>query len=456
MTMAPDTRTPESAVREEARKTAASLAYSTGFGNEHASEALVGALPVGRNYPQRPAYGLYTELLSESAFPETRYNTRRTHLYRIRPSFVHPRFERIDNGTLFAPPFTQIPLEPNLHYWLPRSAATPGTDFVSGLWTLGGNGNPALRSGMAIHRYTADTSMTDRVFGNSDGQLLIVPELGGLLVHTELGLLSVEPGSVALIPRGMKFRVEIQGAGEGQGAVAFVRGHMVENFGAPFCLPELGYIGQSGMANPRDFQAPVAAYDDAERPVEVIQKLGGNLFHAMYDHSPLDVVAWHGNSVPYVYNLRRFQIMGSVNFDHPDPSRYTVLTSPTATPGVANIDVCGIPPEWMVAEDTFRPQYFHRNVATEFINVIEEPTNPGDMVQGIAALTNMMNAHGLGPDVWEFGTNAGPEPMTRDGIYFVLETRWPIALTAQAAESTSETDDEQLNGMGTLASHFHP
>ena len=454
MTITPVQIKSEAAVRDEAGKRAAGLHYSTGFGNEHSSEALVGALPVGRNNPQRPAYGLYTELLSETAFTEFRHNTRRTWLYRIRPSIVHPPFERIDSGTLLAPPFTGNLVEPNTLRWTPRPAPAPGTDFVCGLWTLGGNGDPGQRSGMAFHLYAADTSMTDRVFSDADGELLIAPELGSLLIHTELGPVSVEPGEVALLPRAMKFRVEIQSAADGNDAPSFVRGYVCENFGTPFSLPELGYIGQSGMANPRDFRAPAAAYDDAELPVEVIHKVAGNLWRATYDHSPLDVVAWHGNSVPYVYNLRHFQLSGSVSFDHPDPSRYTALSSTTATPGLNNIDFCAIPPEWMVAKDTFRPQYFHRNVCTELLGVIEEPQNSG-YAKGTVELTNMLTPHGVTAAVWEAASNAAPDPMMRDGLMFQLETQWPIVVTAQAAHALSETDDEGLGAQGTLKSHFH-
>jgi homogentisate 1,2-dioxygenase len=266
MTITPEGIRTEAQVREQARKRAASLSYSTGFGNEHSSEALPGTLPEGRNNPQRPAHGLYTELLSGTAFTELRPITRRTWFYRIRPSIAHPTFQRIDHKTLLTPPFTEVPVEPRLLFWAPRPAPAPGTDFVSGLWTVGGNGDPGLRNGMALHYYTADTSMTDHVFSNADGEMLIMPELGGLLIHTELGLLSVEPGSVALIPRGVKFRVEILGAAGQEEAPSFVRGYVCENFGTPFALPELGLIGATGLANARDFRAPVAAFDDEERP----------------------------------------------------------------------------------------------------------------------------------------------------------------------------------------------
>jgi len=228
----------EREVRESARKRARSLSFLAGFGNEHSSEALPGALPVGQNQPQRPAYGTYVELLSVTGFVETRQNTRRSWLYRILPSAVHDPFTRIDNGNLLTPPFTDVPLEPNHQYWEPRPAPPAGTDFVDGLWTLGGNGSPAERIGSAIHLYTANTSMTDRVFGNADGELLIVPEQGGLLIHTELGLLSVEPGFIALIPRAIKFRVEILGAEADGDELEFVRGYVIENYGTPFILPE--------------------------------------------------------------------------------------------------------------------------------------------------------------------------------------------------------------------------
>jgi len=456
MTTSLEKAKPEVEVREQARARAASLSYSTGFGNEHSSEALVDALPVGRNTPQRAKYGLYTELLSGTAFTELRGNTHRTWLYRIRPSVVHPSFGRIDNGTLLTPPFTDVPLEPNLLFWAPRSAPAAGTDFVSGLWTLGGNGDPVQRSGVAIHLYTADTSMTDRVFSTADGELMIVPELGGLLIHTELGLLSVEPGSVALIPRAMKFRIEILGAA-GQGDTpAFIRGYVCENFGTPFSLPELGFIGHGGMANPRDFRAPVAAYDkDTERPVEVIHKVGGNLWSSTYDHSPLDVVAWHGNSVPYVYNMLDFMVIGNVTVDHPDPSLLTALTSTTDTPGVGNVDFCVVPPRWASGQDTFRPQYFHRNVSTEYAGVITAPENSGGWVQGCGGLTNMMTPHGVGADVWEHAVQADTSvPEKVDGLFFLWETKLPIALTTQGAKAVGTTDDETLSGKNTLQSRF--
>jgi homogentisate 1,2-dioxygenase len=458
MTITPDrVSTTEREVRAAARKRAASLTYMAGFGNEHSSEALPGALPIGQNQPQRPPYGTYVELLSVTGFVETRQNTRRSWLYRILPSAVHEPFTRIDNGTLLAPPFTDVPLEPNLLYWDPRPAPPAGTDFVDGLWTLGGNGSPAERDGSAIHLYTANTSMTDRVFSNVDGELLIVPEQGGLLIHTELGLLSVEPGELALIPRAVKFRLEILGpATEGDDEPEFIRGYVIENYGTAFVLPELGYLGQSGVSNPRDFRAPVAAYDDRTEPVQVIHKVDGNLWNATYDHSPLDVVAWHGTVAPYVYNLHHFQMFGPVNFDHPDPSMATALTSTTAIPGANNVDFAIAGPRWIVSEHTFRPAYYHRNVSTEYLGVVKVGADWGGGFQpGVSALTSMLTPHGNGQTAWEYATNAELVPeKTGTDLMFMVETSMPFRITSQAAQSLGHTDDETLGGHYTLKPHF--
>ncbi|GDY41650.1 homogentisate 1,2-dioxygenase [Streptomyces antimycoticus] len=350
---------------EQARKTAEGLAYASGFGNEHSSEAVPGALPIGRNSPQRAPLGLYAEQLSGSAFTEPRATNRRSWLYRIRPSAAHPPFTRIAGGALRGAPFTEAAPDPNRLRWDPLPEPPEGTDFLSGLWTLGGNGDATQRAGMAIHLYAANAPMTDRVFSDADGELLIVPERGGLLLRTEFGLLRAEPGHVALIPRGVRFRVEP--------LEPSVRGYVCENYGRPFTLPDLGPIGANGLANPRDFLAPVAAYEDVEgaRPVEVVNKFCGNLWAATYDHSPLDVVAWHGNHVPYVYDLRRFNVLGTISYDHPDPSIFTVLTSPSDTPGLAGVDFVVFAPRWLVGEDTFRPPYFHRNVMSEYMGLIE-------------------------------------------------------------------------------------
>ncbi|MGW7438152.1 homogentisate 1,2-dioxygenase [Streptomyces sp. NPDC054849] len=413
---------------EQARKTAEALEYLTGFGNEHSSEAVPGALPIGRNSPQRAPLGLYAEQLSGSAFTEPRSGNRRSWLYRIRPSAAHPPFTRIDNGALRTAPFTEAPADPNRLRWNPLPDPAPGTDFLSGLWTLGGNGDATQRAGMAVHLYAANASMTDRVFSDSDGELLIVPERGGLLLRTELGLLAARPGDVALIPRGVRFRVELLDAD--------ARGYVCENYGLPFELPDLGPIGANGLAAARDFQAPVAAYEDSERPTEVVNKFCGNLWSATYDHSPLDVVAWHGTHVPYVYDLRRFNVLGTISYDHPDPSIFTVLTSPSDTPGLAGVDFVVFAPRWLVGEDTFRPPYFHRNVMSEYMGLIEGAydAKAEGFVPGGGSLHNMMSAHGPDHETFDRASAAELKPQKiDDGLAFMFETRWPITATAQAA-----------------------
>ncbi|MCX5014808.1 MULTISPECIES: homogentisate 1,2-dioxygenase [unclassified Streptomyces] len=419
---------------EQARKTAEGLEYLTGFGNEHGSEAVPGALPLGRNSPQRAPLGLYAEQLSGSAFTEPRTHNRRSWLYRIRPSAAHPPFTRIDNGALRTGPFTEAPADPNRLRWNPLPDPAPGTDFLAGLWTLGGNGDATQRTGMAIHLYAANSPMTDRVFSSSDGELLIVPERGGLLLRTELGLLAARPGEVALIPRGVRFRVELL---DTDGAPA--RGYVCENYGQPFELPNLGPIGANGLASARDFRAPVAAYetpDLLDRPTEVVNKFCGNLWSATYDHSPLDVVAWHGTHVPYVYDLRRFNVLGSISYDHPDPSIFTVLTSPSDTPGLAGVDFVVFAPRWLVGEDTFRPPYFHRNVMSEYMGLIEGAydAKAEGFVPGGGSLHNMMSAHGPDRETFDRASAAELKPQKiDDGLAFMFETRWPITATAQAA-----------------------
>ncbi|MDX3454852.1 homogentisate 1,2-dioxygenase [Streptomyces sp. ME02-8801-2C] len=443
---------------ENARKAAevagslTGLLSLSGFGNEHSSEAVPGALPEGRNSPQRAPLGLYAEQLSGTAFTEPRAHNRRSWLYRIRPSAAHPPFTPTGNGSIRTAPFTESVPDPNRLRWDPLPEPPAGTDFLAGLWTLGGNGDAAQRSGMAVHLYHANSSM-ERVFSDADGELLIVPEDGGLLLRTEFGLLYVEPGQIALLPRGVRFRVELTDA--------WARGYVCENYGTPFRLPDLGPIGANGLANPRDFRAPVAAYEDVEGPVEVVNKFCGNLWTAVYDHSPLDVVAWHGNHVPYAYDLRRFNVLGTISYDHPDPSIFTVLTSPSDTPGLAGIDFVVFAPRWLVGEDTFRPPYFHRNVMSEYMGLIEgaydaKTAGKGGFVPGGGSLHNMMSAHGPDRETFDRAGAAELRPQkVDDGLAFMFETRWPVTLTAQAAraEHLQPGYDDVWSG---LQRHFHP
>src|SRR5450631_4067038 len=336
--------------------------YQSGFGNEFASEALPGALPRGQNSPQRCPYSLYAEQLSGTAFTAPRHANRRSWLYRIRPSVTHGPFRTMQRDA-FAGQAAEAPLAPTPLRWDPLPLPTVATDFVEGLVPVAGNGSADTQSGCGIYLYAANQSMRDRYFYSADGEWLIVPQLGALTLDTELGRIDLEPQEIAVIPRGLRFRVGVPGDA--------ARGYICENFGAPFKLPDLGPIGSNGLANPRDFSIPRARYENTDRRGELIAKFLGRLWVAEMDHSPLDVVAWHGNYAPYKYDLRRFNAVGSISYDHPDPSIFLVLHSPSDTPGVDDLDFVIFPPRTLAMTDTFRPPWFHRNIASEFLGLIE-------------------------------------------------------------------------------------
>jgi homogentisate 1,2-dioxygenase len=407
-----------------------SLAYQSGFGNEFATEAVAGALPRGQNSPQRAPLGLYAEQLSGTAFTAPRAENRRTWLYRIRPSAAHPRYRPIASGRIRSGPFTEVAPDPNRLRWDSQPLPNDPIDFVDGLATLAGNGSPLGRDGAAIHVYAASRSMQGRVFCDADGELLIVPELGSIVLVTELGRLVVAPGAITVVPRGLRFRVEL--------VEAHARGYVCENYGAPFRLPELGPIGANGLANARDFLAPVAAFEEVDEPTEVVLKFGGGLWSTTLDHSPLDVVAWHGNYVPYTYDLAAFNAINTVSFDHPDPSIFTVLTSPSHTPGTANVDFVIFPPRWLVAEHTFRPPWFHRNVMSEFMGLVRGTYDAKEegFVPGGASLHNCMSAHGPDAAAYERGSSADLAPQKLDDtLAFMFESRLIFVPTAYAMES---------------------
>ena len=346
----------------KSERAGAPLQYQPGFGNQFVSEAVPGALPVGQNSPQRPPHGLYAELISGTSFTTARAENRRTWTYRIQPSVVHQPYARIDNGLIRSAPFNDVDATPTQLRWSPLPIPQKPVDFVEGMVTFGGNGDAATQVGMAVHLYAANRSMKDRYFYNADGEMLIVPQHGRARLVTELGILEVMPGEIAVIPRGLRFRAELPDGPS--------RGYVCENYGAMLRLPELGPLGSNGLANARDFLSPVAAYEDDKKPCVVVAKFQGNLWAAEMDHSPLNVVAWHGNFAPYKYDLARFMVIGTVSFDHPDPSIYSVLTAPSDVAGAANIDFVIFPPRWLVGENTFRPPWYHRNVMTEFMGLV--------------------------------------------------------------------------------------
>ncbi|MDR6936885.1 homogentisate 1,2-dioxygenase [Luteibacter sp. 3190] len=424
--------------------------YQTGFANEFATEAVEGVLPTGQNSPQRVAKGLYAEQLSGSAFTAPRHRNLRSWLYRIRPAAQHSPFTELAHAS-FHNRFDEAPPTPNQLRWDPLPAAPAGTDFLDGLFTMGGNGGAADQAGIGIHQYVANRSMEGRYFYDADGELLLVPQQGRLRIRTELGVLDVAPYEIAVVPRGIRFLVELP---DGE-----ARGYVAENFGAPLHLPDLGPIGANGLAHPRDFLAPVAAYEDLEGDFALIAKFQGHLWQASIDHSPLDVVAWHGNYTPYKYDLRRFNTIGSIAVDHPDPSIFTVLTSASDTPGVANMDFVIFPPRWLVAEHTFRPPYFHRNVASEFMGLIDGAydAKAGGFVPGGSSLHNCMSGHG--PDAASFEKASHADVSRPDHIVgtmaFMFETRKVIRPSRQALESKALQGDYYECWRG-LKKHFDP
>lgn len=414
--------------------------YMTGFGSHFESEAVPGALPKGRNSPQRPAFGLYAEQLSGSSFTAPRHENRRSWLYRMRPTADHRPFVAYEGAPLLAPGTSKAPLAPNRLRWDPPNDLPEGKDFVDGMATMLVNRDPSDLEGVAVHLYRATRSMERRVFVDGDGELLIVPQSGTLRIATELGRLEIAPGSIGLIPRGVKFRVEVDGD---------ARGYVAENHGSPFRLPELGPIGANGLAGPRDFETPEAWFEDKDEPTEVIQKSLGALWTTTLDHSPLDVVAWHGNYAPCRYDLSRFNAIGSISFDHPDPSIFTVLTSPSNVPGRANADFVIFPPRWMVGEDTFRPPWFHRNVMSEAMGLIHGAydAKAEGFAPGGLSLHNLMSGHGPDVDSWRKASNAELKPMKIEGsLAFMVESCWPYRPSQWALERAQPDYDLAWSG----------
>ena len=439
----------KSGVAPRAEQSAA-LNYQSGFGNEFATEALAGALPAGQNSPQRAPYGLYAEQLSGTAFTAPRGANRRSWLYRIRPAAMHQPFRKLDSARVLSR-FDDVPTPPNQLRWDPLPMPQTATDFVDGLVTMAGNGDPAAQSGCGIHMYTANTSMTDRFFYDADGELLIAPQEGRLRFATELGRIDVEPEEIVVIPRGIRFRVELLDA--------TARGYVCENYGALLRLPDLGPIGSNGLANPRDFLTPVAWYEDKEGSFELVAKFMGNLWTSTIGHSPLDVVAWHGNYAPYKYDLRRFNTLGSVSYDHPDPSIFLVLQSQSDTAGVDTLDFVIFPPRWLVMEHTFRPPWFHRNVASEFMGLIHGAydAKAEGFLPGGASLHNCMSGHGPDSETFDKASKADVTKGQRvcDTMAFMFETRAVIRPTRFALES-AQLQPEYFRCWEGLPKNFTP
>jgi homogentisate 1,2-dioxygenase len=426
------------------------MEYLAGFGNTFVSEAVPGTVPVGRNSPQKVAHGLYAEQLSGTAFTAPRAENRRSWLYRIRPAAMHGEFSPFAQPRLHND-FGSGPVTPDQLRWNPMPMPEQATDFVEGLFTMAGNGGPSAGAGIGVHVYAANRDMQGRFFHDADGELLLVPQQGRLRLCTEFGALEIEPQEIAIVPRGVRFRVELPDGS--------ARGYVCENFGAMLRLPDLGPIGSNGLAAARDFLYPVAAYEEDEGDFELVAKFQGHLWRADIGHSPLDVVGWHGNYAPCKYDLRQFNAIGSISFDHPDPSIFLVLTSPSDTAGVGNLDFAIFPPRILAMQDTFRPPWFHRNVASEFMGLVHGAydAKAEGFAPGGASLHNCMTGHGPDAATFEKASNADlskPDVIT-DTMAFMFEARAVIRPTAQALQAAHRQRDYQACWAG-LQRHFAP
>ncbi len=407
------------------------IEYQSGFGNEHVTEAEPGVLPTGQNSPQRVTHDLYTEQLTGSAFTAPRADALRTWMYRIRPSVRHVTALRdIEAGNLCTSPCREgTPPVAQLR-WSPIGVPDEPLSWLEGLCTLAANGDAHLGTGAATHLYVANRSMDSEVFANADGEMLILPQQGALRLVTELGTLAVGPAELATVPRGVKFRVELMEES--------ARGYVCENYGAPFRLPDPGLIGVDALAMPRDFLFPIAGYEADDRPTRLVFKHGGRLLETHLPHSPLDVVAWHGNFAPYKYDLRKYCPLGPLLFDHPAPSIWTLLTSPSDTAGTANVDFVLFRERWAVQEHTFRPPWYHSNVMSELMGLIEgtyDAKPDGGFEPGGVSIHNAFLPHGPDIEAYDAGTTAELEPRRMaDMLAFMFESRYPWIPTAWAAD----------------------
>lgn len=414
--------------------------YLSGLGNHFSSEARVGALPLDQNSPQKAPLGLYAEQLSGSAFTAPRSTNLYSWLYRIHPSVLQKPFVPLKDltaKTFFQPKHSN----PNPMRWNPVTPTKSEQDFVESIRCVCGAGSSQDQRGLHIHLYSFNKTMGPRYFMNADGDFLFVLQVGNLQIKTEFGIIDAKPGEIVVVPRGMKFQVNPL-------TLSACSGYIGENFGAPFRLPELGVLGANALAHRRHFQSPTACFEDLEGPFELIGKFSGELWSAELEHSPLDVVAWHGNYVPYKYDLKKFNVINTVSFDHPDPSIFTVLTSASDTAGVANIDFAIFPPRWMVAEDTFRPPYFHRNCMSEYMGLIEGAYDAkigGGFVPGGGSLHNFYSAHGPDAETFEKASNTELKPhKIQNTMAFMFESRSPYLMTDFALQKDFLQSDYHL------------
>ena len=426
------------------------LEYMTGFGNDFQTESLPGALPEGRNSPQNCAYKLYAEQLSGSPFTAPRSINERSWLYRLRPSVKHSgKFKKISVPFWKTAPNSDKHVMPIGQYrWDPFEIPDTPINFIDSVRTITTAGDVNTHNGMAASIYSFNQSMETTVFTNADAEMLFVPEKGSILMFTEMGKILVSPGEIAVLPRGMMVKISIVDNA--------ARGYLCENYGAKLTLPDRGPIGANCLANPRDFKTPVACFEDDESQHSSIVKWCGTFFSTDLDHSPLDVVAWHGNYIPYCYNLRFFSPVSAVSFDHPDPSIYTVLSAPSETVGTANVDFVIFPERWAVAENTFRPPWYHRNIMSEFMGLIygQYDAKAEGFVPGGISLHNMMLPHGPDTEAFEKATKSELKPVKlTNTLAFMFETRFPQHLTKFAAEA-KELQNDYFDCWKDIKKHF--
>ncbi|MBI2026686.1 MAG: homogentisate 1,2-dioxygenase [Deltaproteobacteria bacterium] len=427
-----------------------SIQYLTGFGNEFESEAINGALPKNQNAPQKVPFGLYAEQLSGTSFTTPRKKNLRTWFYRIMPCVNHKHFKPCTQPFFLSYPLKKHPPTPPHRFrWNPLPKPVSKLNFLESLTTVAGNGGVSSQTGVAIHIYSCNQSMKKQAFYNADGAFLIVPQSGALSIQTEFGFLEMEPGEVCVLQRGMKFSVSP--------LENYARGYVCENYGAHFELPELGTIGANGLAYPRHFQIPTTHYEASASSFKLFCKFQGHLWKAEQNHSPFDVVAWHGNYVPYKYDLRKFQTVNTVSFDHCDPSIFTVLTSPSDTPGVANLDFVIFPERWSLAENTFRPPYYHRNMMSEFMGLIygQYDAKQKGFVPGGFSIHNCMSAHGPDSETHNKASSQKLKPQyLGNTLAFMFETRFVFQLTPWAL-STKLLQKDYEQCWSKLPALFH-
>jgi homogentisate 1,2-dioxygenase len=430
------TRAPSGLVRSGMTETLPG--YMPGFGNDFETEALAGALPRGQNSPQKVNFGLYAEQLSGTAFTAPRGQNERTWCYRILPSVRHvTKFSRVDVPYWKSAPDVDVSrISLGQYRWDPVSIGDEPMTWITGMRTMTTAGDVNIQVGMASHIYLVTESMVDEYFYSADSELLVVPQEGKIRFCTELGVIDAEPKEIVILPRGLVYRVEVLGGP--------CRGFVCENYGQKFDLPNRGPIGANCLANTRDFKCPTAAFEDRQVRSKVTLKWCGQFHETWIDHSPLDVVAWHGNYCPYKYDLRTYSPVGSILFDHPDPSIFTVLTAPSGQDGTANIDFVLFRDRWMVAENTFRPPWYHKSIMSELMGNIHGvyDAKPEGFVPGGVSLHNCMLPHGPDRTAFEKGSNEPMLPQFQaDTMQFMLETRFPQHLTAFAAKEAPLQDD---------------